>query len=189
MTLLFAVLGSRKETAIFNTELFVSFITAISYIIMASGVLTITASNGQLVYWSRWLFYIVSCGLLATDIALHKGLPSKKVIEIGLYTGLTMFAGFLASVFLTVEKWWFFALSSIAFIALLVELRRGENTPVMSRILAFVAITWTLFPVVFVLAPTGFGIIDTLTEVVLYGLLDLITKIIFGLYMTTKVKQ
>lgn len=189
-TILFGIINARRENPPFNTELFVSFITAVSYIVMALGYATVVGLGGELVYWSRWLFYIGSCTLLTTDIAHVKGLPKAKILEVGIYTGLTMFAGFLASIITTVDRWWFFALSSIAYLAMLYELLRGqeESNPEMPKILAFVAIAWSLFPVVWVLAPTGLGVINTFVEVILYWILDLTTKTAFGLYLYTRVK-
>jgi sensory rhodopsin len=189
-TILFGLMNLRKQSAPFNVELFVSFITAISYIVMALGYATVTASNGDLVYWSRWLFYIASCTLLTTDIAHLKGESPSKILEVAIYTGLTMFGGFLASIIATPDRWWFFALSSIAYIALLFELLRGQKDklPQMPKILLFVSITWTLFPLVWVLAPTGFGIIDVFTEAILYWILDLTTKTAFGVYLYLRVK-
>jgi sensory rhodopsin len=189
-TIIFGLMNMRKEEPKFNVELFVSFITSISYIIMALGYATVVAPNSELIYWSRWLFYIASCTLLTTDIAHLKGLSNSKIVEVGMYTGLTMFAGFLASYFTTNDKWWFFAFSSIAYLALLFELNRGQrgNIPQMSKILVFVTITWTLFPVVWVLAPTGLGLFNTFIEAILYLMLDLTTKTAFGLYLYSKVK-
>ena len=190
-TILFGTMNARKEKPTFNVELFVSFITSLSYIIMALGYATVTAPNGELVYWSRWLFYIASCSLLTTDIAHRKGLSHSKIIEVGFFTGLTMFAGFLASAVTSVDKWWFFGLSSIAYIALLFELNRGQRDRIsqMPKILIFVTITWSLFPLVWLLAPTGFGLFDTFIETLLYLGLDIITKTAFGVYLYSRVKE
>jgi sensory rhodopsin len=184
-TIIFGMLNARKESPAFNVELFVSFFTSISYIVMALGLATVTAPNSELIYWSRWLFYIGSCTLLTADIAHLKGLPKSKVAEVGIYTAVTMFAGFLASYVTTIDKWWFFAFSSIAYIAMLYELNRGQrdNIPQMPKILVFVTITWSLFPLVWILAPTGLALFDTFIEAILYLGLDLITKSAFGLYL------
>jgi bacteriorhodopsin len=40
--------------------------------------------------------------------------------------------------------------------------------------------------VVWVLAPTGLGVFTTFVEAILYLALDFITKIAFGLYITTQ---
>jgi sensory rhodopsin len=50
----------------------------------------------------------------------------------------------------------------------------------------FVMITWSLFPAVWVLAPTGFGFLEVNIVAILYLALDLVTKIAFGIYITMK---
>ncbi|UCH32841.1 MAG: bacteriorhodopsin, partial [Candidatus Bathyarchaeota archaeon] len=42
------------------------------------------------------------------------------------------------------------------------------------------------FPVVWVLAPTGLGVFTTFVEAILYLALDFITKIAFGLYISSR---
>ncbi len=61
----------------------------------------------------------------------------------------------------------------------------GEGNSHVSSIMLFVILTWSLFPVVWVLAPTGFGILAVDIEAILYLALDLATKIGFGIYVST----
>lgn len=191
-SLMFAVLDSRRHNGemVFGSNIFVSFITTISYVVMALELGTTVAENGQPIYWTRWLFYIASCSMLTLDIAFLARKPAFKKVEVALFTGLTMFCGFLASIIVTVDRWWFFALSTAAYFGMLYRLfkrSRGESVDVTS-ILWFVMATWSLFPVVWVLAPTGVGVFTTLVEAALYGALDFITKIAFGLYISTQHK-
>jgi bacteriorhodopsin len=53
----------------------------------------------------------------------------------------------------------------------------------------FVTITWSLFPLIWLLALTGFGFITTLVEAGLYSILDFITKIAFGVYISLHYKS
>jgi bacteriorhodopsin len=64
--------------------------------------------------------------------------------------------------------------------------RTHENKTNISSIAWFVLVTWSLFPLVWVLAPTGFGIIAVDIEAILYLALDLVTKIGFGIYISTR---
>jgi sensory rhodopsin len=177
---------SRKE--FFGSHIFVSFITTISYLVMALALSTVNAANGQPIYWTRWLFYVGSCSILTLDIATISNKPNSKKAEVILLTALTMFCGFLASVIITSDRWWFFGLSTIAYILMLYTLFKSSSNNALniSPIMWFVMITWSLFPVVWVLAPTGFAIIGVDIETILYLVLDLITKIAFGIYITIK---
>jgi bacteriorhodopsin len=60
----------------------------------------------------------------------------------------------------------------------------NEGSFNISSIVWFVLLTWSLFPVVWVLAPTGFGILAVDVEAILYLALDFVTKIAFGIYVS-----
>ncbi len=66
--------------------------------------------------------------------------------------------------------------------------RSGDESVNVTSIMWFVMATWSLFPVVWVLAPTGVGVFTALVEATLYGALDFTTKIAFGLYISTRHK-
>ena len=189
-SLMFAALEKRRhgEELVFGSNIFVSFITTISYVVMALALGTTVAENGQPIYWTRWLFYIASCSILTLDIAFIARKPASKKVEVALFTGLTMFCGFLASIIVTVDRWWFFALSSAAYIGVLYTLfkRSGDESVNVISIMWFVMVTWSLFPVVWMLAPTGLGVFTTFVEAILYLALDFITKIAFGLYISAR---
>jgi len=189
-SLVFSALKKRKHgnELLFGSNISVSFITMISYVVMALALGTAVADNGQPIYWTRWLFYIASCSILTMDIAFIARKPSFEKAEVALFTGLTMFCGFLASIITTVDRWWFFALSSAAYIGMLYILfkQSEKDETSISSIMWFVIIAWSMFPIVWVLAPTGFGIFTVLVESMLYLGLDLLTKIAFGLYVSLK---
>jgi sensory rhodopsin len=99
-----------------------------------------------------------------------------------------MFCGYLARIILTVDRWLFFGLSPAAYFGMLYSIftKSSEDSPNISSIMWFVLITWSLFPVVWVLAPAGFGIIAVDITALLYLALDILTKIIFGVYVSTR---
>jgi sensory rhodopsin len=182
---IFLIFGKKK--LFFDTEFFISFITAISYAFMSLGIATTESLDGQMIYWSRWLFYICACSLLIYDITRILSISNNQYPKLALLTGLTMFNGFLASIITTQSRWIFFIFSSISFICLLYLIFQGKNNPQFKYIKSFVIIGWSLFPIVFLLAPSGFGILQTFTTESLYLILDLITKLFFGI-LTIKLK-
>jgi sensory rhodopsin len=189
-SLMFTILENRNNSRknMFNSHVFVSFITTISYCIMALGLATVTTEGGGLIYWTRWLFYAGSCSLLTLDVTTIARKPNEKKAEVAIFTFLTMFCGYLASIILTVDRWLFFVLSTAAYIGMLYKLfnKANEESSKISSIMWFVLITWSLFPLVWVLAPTGFGIIAVDITAILYLALDIVTKIIFGIYVSTR---
>jgi sensory rhodopsin len=189
-SLVFAVLENRRNVRemVFRSHIFVSFITTISYVVMALALATGVADNGQSIYWTRWLFYVASCSILTLDVAFIAKIPDARKVEVAFFTGLTMFCGFLASIIVSVDRWWFFGLSTAAYVGMIYTMFKrydGRNMSI-SPIMWFVILTWSLFPVIWVLAPTGIGIFATDIEAILYLALDFITKIVFGAYIITR---
>lgn len=176
----FVFLFIGKKKSFFGTEFFISFITTTSYALMSLGIATSLSIDGQTIYWSRWIFYIAACPLLMYDIAKILKIPKEDYPKMGLLTGLTMLNGFLASYIVTSSRWIFFILSSAAFICLLYMTLNGKENADFKSLKPFVVIGWSLFPMVFLLAPTGFAVINTAISETLYLLLDLVTKLFFG---------
>jgi sensory rhodopsin len=173
------LLGGKKKP-MFDTEFFISFITSTSYVVMSLAIATTIALSGGTIYWSRWLFYIAACPLLMYDVVRISKISTQDYPTFALLTGLTMFNGFLASFIITSSRWIFFILGSVAFIGLLYMVSRAQENQASKTLKPFIYIGWSLFPVVFLLAPTGFGIFDAPITAVLYLLLDVVTKLWFG---------
>lgn len=172
---------SGKDKPNFSTEFFISFITTTSYALMSQNIATAISLKGHTIYWSRWLFYMIACSLLMYDTAKVLKIPDREYPKMVILTWLTMFNGFLSSYIITSSRWIFFILSSAAFIGLLYVVFKGEDNPNFRTIKQFVAVGWSLFPIVFLLSPTGIGILNTGTAELGYLILDIVTKIIFGL--------
>nr|MBD3205819.1 schizorhodopsin [Candidatus Bathyarchaeota archaeon] len=181
----FLFTGENKPN--FSTEFFISFITTTSYALMSQSLAVTFSMNGQPIYWSRWLFYMIACSLLMYDTSRVLKISERDYPFMVLLTWLTMFNGFLASYITSSSRWIFYILSSVAYIGLLYFVMKGEDNPEFKTIKPFVLIGWTLFPVVFILAPTGIGLINTNIAEASYLVLDVATKIIFGI-QTSKIK-
>ena len=160
---------------------------------MALAIATVPSPFGGVIYWSRWLFYMASCSILALNVAAVFGKNDiGDFFEISFLTSLVMFCGFLASYVTGWEKWLFFGLSSGTYMGLLLVLFKNVDyqTNASRRLIVWwVAIFWSLFPVVWILAPTGFGLVSTFVESVIYLLLDVITKIAFGVFLVNRYRS
>jgi len=117
-SLVFFVL-KKKNPKVASFNMIVNFITVASYILMASGIGAIPASNGDLIYWTRWAFYIVSCSFLMYEISVILGLDKTSTLEIIVFNSMVMITGLFASISEIPLKWFFFTLSSIAYIYVL----------------------------------------------------------------------
>ncbi|MFX1260055.1 MAG: bacteriorhodopsin, partial [Promethearchaeota archaeon] len=99
---------------------------------------------------------------------------------------LVMVTGLFASITPDLVKWLFFGLGSIAYlyVIFLINKNRSGN----KFIIGFVAIFWSGFPLVWLLSPAGFMLLDAFWTALFYLVLDLITKVYFGFHSTMKYK-
>ena len=176
----FYVTGRSRDG--FNTAFLVSFITLISYVLMWQGDLTVVTGSGETIFWSRWLFYGLSCTLLMVEIARVKGIGGGGLVQLLYLTAIVMGAGFLAARDLTAVRWIHFAISSVAYVLLVANVLSAEASG-SQWVNSYIFFGWTVFPIVFLLAPTGIGLIGAAVANLLYLLLDLYTKIVFNVQL------
>jgi bacteriorhodopsin len=182
-TILFLILKKRNpKVASFN--MIVNFATIASYILMMSGLGTISAMSGDAIYWTRWAFYAVSCSFLMVEVSLILGIDNGTRLEIIVFNTMVMITGLLASISEGLVKWLFFALSSFAYLNVLFQISKNRSEG--KFIVAFVVIFWSGFPLVWIISPAGLMMLDAFWTALLYLLLDLITKVYFGFYTTLK---
>jgi sensory rhodopsin len=165
-----------------NTAFLVSFITVISYVLMWNGDLTVASPSGQSIYWTRWLFYGASCTLLMLEIAQVKGIEGGGKVQLLYLTAIVMFTGFLAARNLTILRWIHYAISSVAYVLLVARVLSGRASG-SQWVNNYIFFGWTVFPIVFLLAPTGLGVIGAAVANLLYLVLDLYTKIVFNIQL------
>jgi sensory rhodopsin len=165
-----------------NSAFLVSFVTLISYVLMWQGNIIVVTEAGQPIFWTRWLFYALSCTLLMVEIAQLKRIQGGGLVQLLYLTAIVMFTGFLAARDLTVIKWVHFVISSVAY-ALLVIKVLSAKTAASQWVNSYVFLGWTAFPIVFLLAPTGLGLIGAAVANLLYLVLDIYTKIIFSIQL------
>jgi bacteriorhodopsin len=149
-----------------NPAFLVSFITLVSYTLMWQGT-----------FATRWLFYALSCTLLMYEIAQQKRIQGPTLVKMLYLTATVMLTGYLAALTPGTAKWVYFAISSVAYVLLVARVLAAKGAEWVSPYIYF---GWTVFPVVFALAPTGLGIIGAALAHVLYLALDVFTKIVFN---------
>ena len=172
---------TRRKPGGMNTAFLVSFVTLASYALMWSGAFTAASPGGQPIFWTRWLFYAISCSLLMLEITKAKGITaSGKVAELVFLNVIVMGTGTLAAVSSGLTQWIFFGLSSIAYLIQIVPILKTKKDGA-NWINPYIFLGWTGFPLVFLLAPTGFELFGAPIAMGLYLVLDIYTKIIFNL--------
>jgi bacteriorhodopsin len=176
----FYIAGTNKNGL--NSAFLVSFVTLISYVLMWQGGLTVVTEAGQPIFWTRWLFYALSCTLLMVEIAQLNGIKGGGLVQLVYLTAIVMFTGFLAARDLTAIRWVHFVISSVAYVLLVIKVL-SVKAPGSRWVSSYIYFGWTVFPIVFVLAPTGLGLIGAAVTNLLYLLLDIYTKIVFNIQL------
>jgi len=169
----------------FNSAFLVSFITIISYIFMLEGSLATVGAGGGAVYATRWIFYALSCTLLMYEISrfLQRSL-SETIFSLYL-TVIVMLTGAASSYYDGWYKISFFVVSTVAYVCLVYPLLTSAS-PHRASIAKYIVLGWTGFPVIFLIAPDGYGLISASTSAGVYLLLDIFTKVFFYLDLHPK---
>jgi bacteriorhodopsin len=79
----------------------------------------------------------------------------------------------------------FFVLSTVAYVMLMYPLLTAVS-PHRAAVAKYILVGWTGFPIAFLLAPDGFGLISAVAAAIIYLLLDVFTKVIFYLDLHKK---
>ena len=172
----------------FNSAFLVSFITIISYTLMLEGSLATIGAEGGAVYATRWLFYGLSCTLLMYEIAKFLKKSQAETIYLLYLTAIVMFTGAASAYFDGLFMLGFFAISSVAYVLLVYPLLTAVS-PHRASVAKYIIIGWTGFPVAFLLAPDGYGLISAMTAAMLYLALDVFTKVVFYLDLHKKMEN
>ena len=174
----FYVRPQKRDT--YNSPLLVSLITLVSQCVMAAGLLVSTGSDGEQLHWTRWAAYIASCTLLMWVIADRVMLSLKYKIELMYLTAITMVTGAFASVTEGAAMVLFFIIGGFTYVLMMRLIWMG-NMNKLYPIKKYIYFGWSVFPLVFILSPEGFGIIPLALALVIYLVLDIFSKIVFYL--------
>ena len=173
------------------------------YLLMALGHGSVTLPSGRVFYFARYIDWTITTPLLLLSLvsgavkghkhkrgALIAGLVLSDVYMIA--TGLV--AGWTDDPTL---KWWFYVLSCLSFLAIYAllfgpfrELSLTSPDGALYRKKAFVlAAVWFAYPIVFLVGQEGLRLWSPVVDAVLFTCLDLIAKVVYGLWAVSMVQH
>lgn len=188
---------SRWQT-LYTLNFFICLIAAGLYLAMALG------QGFRVVYdrptfWVRYVTWFCSTPLLILDLAFlgrTRFLTTASLIGANAYMIAT---GFVAAISPKPTSYIWYIVSCGAFLAtlyLLVQPYRVEamqkhprSKRVFQKLLTAHLVLWTLYPIVWILASTGFSVLSQGYETMSYTLLDLASKVGFGFLSLTSMRQ
>jgi len=154
---------------------------------MALGFGTVATPDGDLPV-ARYLDWLIT-----TPLLLYLGLlarPSRRLLGGLIAIDVVVIAGGIAAVATVgTASWALFDVSAAAYAALvyglLVSLPRSASAEadrvraVFGTLRNITVVLWTLYPVVRLLAPTGFGLVTPAAEMLVFVYLDIVSKVGF----------
>lgn len=171
----------------------VTGIAALAYLTMALGVSTLSTPGGDLAV-SRYVDWLLTTPLLLLYLGLLAR-PSRRVLAGLIAVDIVIIAGGVAAVVTAgAVSWALFGVATAAYgllvYGLLVTLPRSASAKgdrvraVFGTLRNITVVLWTLYPVVWVLAPTGLGLLTSSTEMLVFVYLDVVSKVGFVVVAT-----
>ncbi|ACM55691.1 bacteriorhodopsin [Halorubrum lacusprofundi] len=166
----------------------VTGVAALAYFAMALDVGTVSVSAGDLEV-VRYVDWLVTTPLLILYLGLLAR-PSRRVLVGLIGVDVVIIAGGIVAAATTgTVSWVAFGVAGVAYLGLvyglLVSLPRSASAEgdriraVFGTLRNITVVLWTLYPVVWLLAPTGFGLLTPTTEMLVFVYLDIVSKVGF----------
>ncbi|KAI5452963.1 hypothetical protein NCC49_006497 [Naganishia albida] len=177
-----------------------------SYLVMACG-MGVTwvrafkhASDGapvlRQVFYARYIDWAITTPLLLLDVCLLAGLPKIQTVTV-MFADLVMIAmGLFAALQDASEKsrWFLYAVSCAFYVVVLyylvvggrqaAALQSSDVRRVYNVTAGMILVLWTGYPIIFALTE-GSNKLSVDAEVIAYGVLDVLAKVVFGMYLLT----
>lgn len=176
---------------------FITGMAALSYFAMATqeGAIIIHVGHGmRQVFYARYIDWFVTTPLLLLDVLLLSGCSIGDLLWIIAADVLMIITGLISALVIH-GQWVWFVIGCIAMLAVFYGLfvpgrkcayaRSNETGGLYMGLVTFLLVLWTCYPIVFALAE-GTGKISSNKEVMLYGILDVLAKVVFGAIIIAK---
>jgi sensory rhodopsin len=166
-------------------------IAAVAYALLALEVGTLTAQDGHTIYLIRYIDWLLTTPLNVAYLAVIAGASRRYLVEVSVVQALTIVFGIFGAYLAGPLKWVMFAIGGLLFVRVL-QLLYGPITDAVQdesdslvglhrKLLNFIAVLWIIYPVIWILAPSGLGLLDLETQSLVISYIDVVAKIGFGL--------
>lgn len=166
-------------------------IAAVAYALLSLDIGTITAQDGHTVYLVRYIDWLLTTPLNVAYLAVIAGASRRHLVEVSVVQALTIAFGTIGAILSGPLQWVMFGIGALLFARVLQLLYgpisdaiQGESDSLVGlhrKLLNFIAVLWLIYPVIWILAPSGLGIIDLETQSLVISYIDVVAKIGFGL--------
>ena len=157
----------------------------------------------RITYFARYIDWVVTTPLLLLSLAAVAMYYSKKdyilISQIVFADVLFIVTGLVGDLSSRPLNFFWYAIGMVSFVVLnwvlWTKLRdkakeQGEKIrKVYDRLLIYLTLFWIGYPLVWILGPSGFGIIDQVTDTLLFVILPVFSKVGFGLFLLLSLKH
>jgi bacteriorhodopsin len=193
---------SRNERwrILLTLSFFITAIASVLYIAMVMGQGQGTF-DGNTTYWVRYVTWFLSTPLLLLELS-HLGKNRMATVGSLIGANAAMIAtGFVATISPRPINYVWYLVSCGFYVGTAILLLGKYRTEAISNypgkvgvqafnvLLTVHIVTWTAYPVVWILAGTGLGLLSPGLEAMFYTILDIVTKVGFGLLAMSTLKR
>jgi len=185
------VLVPREKRRLLAWIAAVPAIAAVAYGVMALGFGGFRAADGALVFVPRYVDWLLTTPIHVAVIALVVGASTRLVARIAGLQALTIVFGFAGAALAAPVSWVLYLLGSLCFAGVVytffgdLEDRAADATDeteaLFRKLRAFVVVLWLIYPVIWLLASSGVGVMDSETTALVVSYIDVVAKVGFGL--------
>ncbi|WP_436906690.1 bacteriorhodopsin [Halosimplex marinum] len=166
-------------------------IAAVAYALMALGFGGLTTGDGATVFVPRYVDWLLTTPIHVAVIALVVGASTRLIARLAALQALTIGFGFVGATLAAPLSWALYLVGGSCFAGVVYllygdceALAAGESDDVAAlfrKLRSFVVVLWSVYPVIWLLAPAGVGIMDVETTALVVTYIDVVAKVGFGL--------
>jgi len=161
------------------------------YTLMPLDIGAVSTQTGATVYAMRYIDWLLTTPLHVLYLGLLAGAATGVLYRaIGLMAA-TIVLGFAGAVLASPLKWLLFLAGFAAFVGVIYYTVRdfedaaaaGDDATlaVFRKLRAFTVVLWLIYPVIWLLAPVGLDLMNTVTAALVTSYIDVVAKVGFGL--------
>jgi sensory rhodopsin len=175
----------------YATLVVVPLIAVGAYALMALGMGGVSTRIGSTVYVPRYLDWLLTTPLHVLYLGLLAGATMGALYRATGLMVVTILLGFAGAILASPAKWVLFLAGSGTFAGVVFYTVRdfaaaataGDATAlaVFRKLRAFLVVLWFIYPVIWLVAPVGLGLMNTTTTALVTAYLDVVAKVGFGL--------
>lgn len=185
------VLVSKRRRRLLAWVVAVPAIAAVAYALMAVGFGDLTTGKGTTVFVPRYVDWLLTTPVHVAVVGSLVGASRPTLARLAGLQALTIVFGFVGATLAAPLNWLLYLAGAACFAgvvyvfygeldALAVEQPDGIEA-LFRKLRSFVVVLWLVYPVIWLVGPPSFGVMDAETTALVVTYIDVVAKVGFGL--------